>query len=110
MNKVAITGYSDTKFSSDDIPIESSMISAVRLLFEQTSNLGQKDIDVVLTSTNDNKKYLAPIVSELSGIAPKISHNVENLCRLRHKRGRLCIFIYRIRPGRRCTGGWRRAI
>jgi len=80
LNKVAITGYSDTKFSSDDIPIESSMIAAVKLLFEQTPNLGQKDIDVVLTSTNDNKKYLAPIVSELSGIAPKISHNVENLC------------------------------
>lgn len=80
MNKVAIIGYSDTKFSSDDIPIESSMTSAVRLIFEQTQNISQKDIDAVLTSTNDNKKYLAPIVSELSGIAPKISHNVENLC------------------------------
>ncbi len=80
MNKVGIVGYADTKFSSDDIPIESSMTSAVRLLFEQTPNLGQKDIDAVLTSTNDNKKYLSPIVSELSGIAPKISHNVENLC------------------------------
>lgn len=80
MNKVAIVGYSDTKFSVDDIPIESSLIAAVKLLFEQTQNLDQKDVDVVLTSTNDNKKYLSPIVSELSGITPKISHNVENLC------------------------------
>lgn len=80
MKKVAIVGYSDTKFSADDIPIESSMGDAVRLLFEQTPNLGQKDIDAVLTSTNDNKKYLSPIVSELAGITPKIAHNVENLC------------------------------
>ncbi len=80
MNRVAIVGYSDTKFSTDDVPIESSMASAVRLIFEQTPNISQKDIDAVLTSTNDNKKYLSPIVSELSGIEPKISHNVENLC------------------------------
>ncbi|TBR25717.1 MAG: thiolase family protein [Candidatus Nitrosotenuis sp.] len=80
MNRVAVVGYSDTKFSSDDIPIESSMFAAVKILFEQTPNLSQGDIDAVLTSTNDNKKYLSPIVSEMSGIAPKISHNVENLC------------------------------
>lgn len=80
MNRVGIVGYSDTKFSSDDIPIESSMFSAVKGLFEQTPNLSQGDIDAVLTSTNDNKKYLSPIISEMSGIAPKISHNVENLC------------------------------
>jgi acetyl-CoA C-acetyltransferase len=80
LSKVAVVGCSDTKFSADDIPIESSMVAAVKLLFEQTPNLNQNDIDAVLTSTNDNKKYLSPIVSELTGIAPKISHNVENLC------------------------------
>ena len=43
-------------------------------------NLEQKDVDVVLTSTNANKNYLANIISELSGIKPKISHSVESLC------------------------------
>ena len=80
MNRVAVVGHSDTKFSSDDIPTESSMASAVKILLEQTQNISQGEIDAVLTSTNDNKKYLAPIISEMSGIAPKIAHNVENLC------------------------------
>ena len=43
-------------------------------------NLSQKNIDVVLTSTNDNNKYLSSIISEMSGITPKISHSVESLC------------------------------
>src|SRR3989304_2659284 len=56
------------------------MLLATKSLFENTKNLAQKDIDVVLTSTSDNSKYLASIVSELSGIAPKTSHSVESLC------------------------------
>ena len=34
----------------------------------------------MLVSTNDNTKYLSAILSELTGISPKISHTVENLC------------------------------
>jgi len=42
--------------------------------------LNKTDIDVVLVSTNDNTKYLSAILSELTGISPKIAHTVENLC------------------------------
>ncbi|MGI0083240.1 MAG: thiolase C-terminal domain-containing protein [Nitrosopumilaceae archaeon] len=80
MRKAALVGYGLTKFSKDDIPIESLMLSAIKSLFECTPNLTQKDIDVVLTSTNDNSKYISSIVSELAGISPKISHSVESLC------------------------------
>ena len=70
MRKVALAGFGLTKFTKDDIPIDSLMLSAIKSLFESMPNLSQKDIDVVLTSTNDNNKYLSSIVSELSGIAP----------------------------------------
>lgn len=80
MNKVAVAGYCTTMFSVDDTPVETLLLSATKSLFEQTQNLTQKDIDAVLVSTNDNKKYLSPIVSEMSGISPKISHSIESLC------------------------------
>ena len=56
------------------------MLLAIKSLFESMPNLSQNDVDVVLTSTNDNEKYLSSIVSEISGITPKISHSVESLC------------------------------
>lgn len=78
--KVAIAAYSTIKFSLDNTPIENLLVSATRQLFENTKNISQKDIDAVLVSTNNNRKYLAPILAELTGIAPKISHSVENMC------------------------------
>lgn len=80
MKKVAVAGYGNTKFSSDDINIENLLLSATKSLFENLPNLEQKDIDAVLVSTNDNSKYLSAILSEISGISPKISHTVESLC------------------------------
>ncbi|HXG73568.1 MAG TPA: thiolase family protein [Candidatus Nitrosotenuis sp.] len=80
MNKVAVVSHCTTKFSLDDVSIEYLLASATKSIFEQTKNLAQKDIDAVLVSTNENKKYLSAIVSELTGISPKISHNVESLC------------------------------
>ncbi len=80
MKKVALTGFGLTKFTKDDISIYSLMFSAVKSLFDNMQNLTQNDVDVVLTSTNDNNKYLSSIVSEMSGITPKISHSVESLC------------------------------
>jgi len=80
MKRIGIVGYGNTKFSRDDIPVESLMLMATKSLFDQNSKLTQKDIDVVLVSTNDNTKYLSAILSELSGIEPKISHTVESLC------------------------------
>ncbi len=80
MKKIAIANHCTTKFSVDDISIESLLLSATKLLFEQTKNLDQKDIDAVLVSTNENKKYLSSVVAEMSGITPRISHSVESLC------------------------------
>ena len=80
MRKVALVEVGFTKFTKDDVSIESLMLSAVKSLFESTKNLTQKDIDVVLTSTTDNSKYLSSIVSEIAGLSPKVSHSVESLC------------------------------
>jgi len=80
MPKVAIVGYGQTKFSKDDSKIESVLLRATKNLFDSTSNLDQKDIDAVLVSTNNNSKYLAPILSEMTGIQPKIAHSIESLC------------------------------
>jgi acetyl-CoA C-acetyltransferase len=80
MNKVAIVGYGNTKFSREDIPIESLLLNATKSLFDENPNLSQKDIDTVLVSTNDNSKYLSAILSELVGIQPNTAHTVESLC------------------------------
>ena len=80
MNHVSISGYGTTKFAHEDAPIEKKLLEATKSLFDQNSNLSQKDIDVVLVSTNDNTKYLSAVLSELAGIEPKISHTVESLC------------------------------
>jgi acetyl-CoA C-acetyltransferase len=42
--------------------------------------LSRNDIDAVLVSTNNNSKYLSAILSEMSGIEPKIAHSIESLC------------------------------
>ena len=78
--KVGIASSGLTKFTKNDISIESLMLSSIKPIFNDTKNLSQNDIDIVLTSTNSNDKYLANIISELSGIAPKTSHSVESLC------------------------------
>ena len=80
MIKVAIAGYGITKFTKDDFKIESVLLNSVRNLFENNHNLTQKDIDAVLVSSNDNSKYLSAILSETSGIQPKIAHTIESLC------------------------------
>ena len=80
MKKVAAISFGNTKFSQEDVPIEQKLLESTKNLFEETPNLSQKDIDAVLVSTNDNTKYLSAILSELSGITPKISHTVESLC------------------------------
>lgn len=78
--KVGIVGYGGTKFSREDTQLESEMFSATKSLFDNTSNLDQSDIDTVLVSTSNNAKYLSTILSEVCGISPNISHQIENLC------------------------------
>ena len=80
LRKVGIVSSGLTKFAKTNATVESLMISSIKPIFDNTKNLSQADIDVVLTSTNANEKYLASIVSELAGISPKISHSVESLC------------------------------
>jgi acetyl-CoA C-acetyltransferase len=80
LRRVAIGGFGLTKFNRDEVSIESLMLTSIKSLFDNSTNLTQNDVDVVLTSTNDNSKYLANITSELAGISPKISHSVESLC------------------------------
>ena len=80
MPKVAIVGYGQTKFSKEDSKIESVLLKATKNLFDSISNLDQKDIEGVLVSTNNNSKYLSAILSETTGIQPKIAHSIESLC------------------------------
>lgn len=80
MKKVGIAASGMTEFSKNDSSIESLMLSSIKPIFDETNNLSQNDVDVIITSTNANNKYLANIISELSGIAPRIAHSVESLC------------------------------
>ncbi|MDE1726761.1 MAG: thiolase family protein [Thaumarchaeota archaeon] len=80
MRQVAVASGGLTRFTKNDLSLETLMVSSVKQIFEKTENLEQKDIDVVLISTNANDKYLANIVSELCGISPKIAHSIESLC------------------------------
>lgn len=80
IQKVGIASYGITKFSRDDSKIESILLNSTKNLFDICPNLSQPDIDAVLVSTNNNSKYLAAVLSEMSGIMPKISHSIESLC------------------------------
>ena len=80
MNKVGIVGYGITPFTKEDKKIESVLFDSTKELFKNNSHINRNEIDAVLVSTNSNSKYLAPIISEMAGIQPKIAHSIENLC------------------------------
>lgn len=80
MPKVGIASYGITKFSKEDSKIESVLLKSTKKLFDSSPNLSRDDIDAVLVSTNNNSKYLSAILSEMSGIEPKIAHSIESLC------------------------------
>ncbi|GKS67569.1 3-ketoacyl-CoA thiolase [Nitrosarchaeum sp.] len=80
MPMVGIASYGITKFSKDDTKIESVLLQSTKKLFDSSNNLSRNDIDAVLVSTNNNSKYLSAVLSEMSGIEPKIAHSVESLC------------------------------
>ncbi|MEC4848318.1 MAG: thiolase family protein [Nitrosarchaeum sp.] len=80
MSKVGIASYGLTKFSKDDSKIESVLLQSTKKLFDASPNLSRNDIDAILVSTNNNSKYLSAVLSEMSGIEPKIAHSVESLC------------------------------
>ena len=80
MIKVGIAAYGITPFTKDDQKIESVLLKSTKTLFENNPKINRNDIDAVLISTNNDSKYLAPILSEVIGIKPKIAHSIESLC------------------------------
>ena len=80
MMKVGIAAYGITPFTKDDQKIESVLLKSTKKLFENNPKINRNDIDAVLVSTNNNSKYLAPILSEMAEIQPKIAHSIESLC------------------------------
>jgi acetyl-CoA C-acetyltransferase len=80
MNRVGIIGYGNMPFTKDDHRIESILHKSTNDLFQKNPIIDKKEIDAVLISTNNNSKYLSPILSEMSGIQPKIAHSIESLC------------------------------
>ena len=80
MNKVAIVSTGQTKFSKDKCDIEKILFESASNCLQSTNNCNLDDIEGVLVSTNNNSKYLGAILSETTGIQPKISHSIEHLC------------------------------
>ncbi len=80
MNKVAIVGTGETKFSKHDKDIEELLVESTNNCVNSTRNCESSDIDGVLVSTNNNSNYMGAILSERMDIKPKISHSIEHLC------------------------------
>ena len=80
MSKVGIVAYGTIPFTKNDHKIESILHKSANALFQKNPKIDKKEIDAVLISTNNNSKYLSPILSEMSGIQPKIAHSIESLC------------------------------
>jgi len=80
MNKVAVVGTGQTKFSKEDGDIEKLLFESADTCIQSTKNCDPNDIDGVLVSTNDNSKYMGAILSEMMGIQPRVSHSIEHLC------------------------------
>jgi len=80
MTKVGIVAYGITPFTREDQKIEAVLLKSTKTLFENNPKINRNTIDAVLVSTNNNSKYLSPILSEMAGIQPKIAHSIESLC------------------------------
>ncbi len=80
MVKVGIAAYGITPFTKNDQKIESVLLESTKKLLENSPQINKNEIDAVLVSTNNNSKYLSPILSEMAGIQPKIAHSIESLC------------------------------
>ncbi len=80
MGKIGIVAYGITPFTKEDNKIESELFKSSKILFQNFPHIDRNHIDAVLVSTNNNSKYLSPVLSEMLGIQPKIAHSVESLC------------------------------
>ena len=80
MSKVGIIAYGTSPFTKEDHKIESILHKSTNDLFKKNPEINKNEIDAVLVSTNNNSKYLSPVLSEMAGIQPKIAHSIESLC------------------------------
>jgi len=48
LNKVAVVGYGNTKFTKNELPIETLLLESTKQLFDTTKNLSQDLIDGVI--------------------------------------------------------------
>ena len=80
MNKVAIIGTGQTKFSKEEKDVETLLLESTNNCINSIENCELQDIDGVLVSTNGKSNYMGAILSEITGIQPKISHSIEHLC------------------------------
>lgn len=74
---VGIAAAAQTGFASGRQPIDRMLLEPASDVLERAGDI---EIDCVLVSTNDSARYLAAILSELCGVAPKISTTVESMC------------------------------
>ncbi len=78
--KVAIDSTNTLKFSkSSDNTVPDLACKSVINLLGQT-NIQKNEIDGLIVSSCSNEQYLGNIISEMTGINPKISTKIENLC------------------------------
>ncbi|MDB9722145.1 thiolase family protein [Nitrosopumilus sp.] len=80
MSEVGIIAYGTSPFTKEDHKIESMLHKSTNDLFKKNPDINKNKIDAVLVSTNNNSKYLSPVLSEMAGIQPKIAHSIESLC------------------------------
>ena len=80
MSEVGIIAYGASPFTKEDHKIESMLHKSTNDLFKKNPGINKNEIDAVLVSTNNNSKYLSPVLSEMAGIQPKIAHSIESLC------------------------------
>ena len=80
MSEVGIIAYGTSPFTKEDHKIESMLHKSTNDLFKKNPSINKNEIDAVLVSTNNNSKYLSPVLSEMAGIQPKIAHSIESLC------------------------------
>ena len=80
MKKVGIAAFGITPFTRTEDKIENILGKSAVDLFERNPKLDKNIIEGTIISTNDNSKYLSPIISEMIGIQPNITHSLESLC------------------------------
>jgi acetyl-CoA C-acetyltransferase len=80
MNRVAIIGYSTSRFRKiiDESIFELACAPCMDII--RSTNFPSSKIDGVLFSSCSGEQYCAAIVSEMLGLSPKVTSKIDNLC------------------------------